>query len=289
MRDSPIESVADTAFWVATYRANEGDRIDALFSDPLAGRLVEGRGRAIAEQMADATTTGWAVVVRTCIIDDYIRGAIAEGCDTVLNLGAGLDTRPYRLELPPSLTWIEVDFPATIAFKEERLKGEKPRCRLERVAADLSHAPARRQLFDEVNARSRSVLVLTEGVVAYLSNADVAALAADLHAQPRFRFWVVEYLAPRLLTMARLLARRRRRQMANAPVKFRPGDWLAFFGDRGWVPREIRYLAEEGRRRNRPAPVPWWAKIMIRVISRKKRGALGKGYGYALMENSTRA
>jgi len=39
--------------------------------------------------------SGWAIVIRTCIIDDYIRLAVAQGIDTVLNLGAGLDTRPY--------------------------------------------------------------------------------------------------------------------------------------------------------------------------------------------------
>src|SRR5262249_52296461 len=106
-----IENVADTAFWVATYRANEGERPDALFRDPLPGRLVEGRGRAIAASVPGAAVTSWSVVVRTCIIDDFIRAAIADGCDAVLNLGAGLDTRPYRMDLPPSLRWIEVDFP----------------------------------------------------------------------------------------------------------------------------------------------------------------------------------
>src|SRR6185312_6458963 len=99
------------------------------------------------------------------IIDDFIRQAIADGCDTVLNLGAGLDTRPYRLELPQSLRWIEVDFAGTIDFKNECLAGEAPRCRLERRAVDLGAAAARRALFDDVAASSHKVFVLTEGVV----------------------------------------------------------------------------------------------------------------------------
>ena len=36
----------------------------------------------------------WSVVIRTVIIDDYIRQAIAAGVDTILNLSAGLDTGP---------------------------------------------------------------------------------------------------------------------------------------------------------------------------------------------------
>jgi methyltransferase (TIGR00027 family) len=151
MASSPIEHVSDTAFWVATYRANEGLRPDALFADPLAERLVEGRGRAIAEAMPGGEFTAWMIAIRTCIIDRQIEDAVAAGIDTVLNLGAGLDTRPYRMELPPTLHWIEVDFASTIDFKEERLAGEKPRCRLDRRRVDLSDADARRALLAEID------------------------------------------------------------------------------------------------------------------------------------------
>jgi O-methyltransferase involved in polyketide biosynthesis len=63
---------------------------------------------------------GWSLVVRICVIDELILRSIEqEGIDTVLNLGAGLDTRPYRLSLPSSLHWIEVDFPAILNYKEQ--------------------------------------------------------------------------------------------------------------------------------------------------------------------------
>jgi len=64
----------------------------------------------------------------------------------VVNLAAGLDTRPYRVQLPASLKRIEVDLPEILAYKEESLKTEKPACRLERVRADLSNAQIRRSL-----------------------------------------------------------------------------------------------------------------------------------------------
>ena len=143
MSDSPIAHVADTAFWVASYRAAESARPDALFRDPLAARLAAARGRDMADRIDGSRQVEWVVVMRTCIIDDFIREAIAAGCDTVLNLGAGLDTRPYRLELPPTLRWIEVDFAPTIDFKNAELRDEKPRCRLERRAVDLGDPTAR--------------------------------------------------------------------------------------------------------------------------------------------------
>lgn len=49
MDDGLIHDVSDTAFMVATYRAMETQRPDALFHDPLAGKLAGERGRKIVE------------------------------------------------------------------------------------------------------------------------------------------------------------------------------------------------------------------------------------------------
>jgi len=54
----------------------------------------------------------------------------------VVNLAAGLDTRPYRMALPSGLQWIEIDLPELLAYKAETLAGETLACRLERVALD---------------------------------------------------------------------------------------------------------------------------------------------------------
>ncbi len=125
MATALIGNVSDTAFWVAHHRALESERADALFRDPLARILAGDRGRQIADEMPQPQMTSWAIVIRTCIIDDFIRYAIAQGADMILNLGAGLDTRPYRMELPGSLAWIEVDYPDVIAFKESRYLAEE--------------------------------------------------------------------------------------------------------------------------------------------------------------------
>lgn len=135
-------------------------------------------------------------MIRTRIIDDFIKGAISEGVDTILNLGAGLDTRPYRLELPESLRWIEVDYPHVIDLKETRLSGETPRCRLERVRMDLADVDARLILLDDVAAQSKKVLVLTEAVTPYLSEDAVASLGADLRSHESIGYWVVDYFSP---------------------------------------------------------------------------------------------
>ena len=139
--DPLISNVSDTARWVATYRATESARPDALFHDPLAERLAGERGRAIVASAPRTIRNGWWLVARTKVIDDVIIEAIGDGCDRVLNLAAGLDTRPYRLDLPPDFTWVEADLPALLAEKAQLLVDEAPRCRLTRHAVDLPIRP----------------------------------------------------------------------------------------------------------------------------------------------------
>jgi methyltransferase (TIGR00027 family) len=100
-------------------RAMESERSDALFHDPCATDLVGPRGKEIAKKMG---RSGWAVTVRIRVLDDLLLRTLREHqVHTVLSLGAGLDARPYRLDLPGDLRWIEVDVPETIDYKERVL------------------------------------------------------------------------------------------------------------------------------------------------------------------------
>ncbi|BDH55602.1 SAM-dependent methyltransferase [Tsukamurella sp. PLM1] len=164
-----VHTVDDTARWVAHHRALESARPDALLNDPLAARLAGPTGRAIAESVAPAAGggDGWYLVTRTVLLDRAVLDAVADGCTRVVNLGAGLDTRPHRLDLPADLEWIEVDLPAIVAEKEAALAGEAPRCRLLRVPMDLTDTDALTvALSAEANPRT---LVLAEGLIMYLS------------------------------------------------------------------------------------------------------------------------
>lgn len=137
-RDRLIESISDTARWVAIYRAMESERRGALFNDPYARRLGGRRGEEIAARLPESKTAALSVIVRTQLLDELITNVVSEaGVDTVINLAAGLDARPYRMALPSSLRWFEVDLPEMISYKSQQLADAKPRCQLERIAADL--------------------------------------------------------------------------------------------------------------------------------------------------------
>jgi methyltransferase (TIGR00027 family) len=265
MNDPQIQQVSDTALMAAAYRAVETDRQDALFHDPLAAKVAGHRGRKIIESLPrQAFVGGWTVAIRTRVIDDLLRQAIAEGVDTVLNLGAGLDTRPYRMELPAGLRWVEVDQPHVMELKSSRLSSEGPRCRLERIGLDLADGNARRKLLAEVAAQSKMILVLTEAVTPYLPEEAVAALAAELQALDSVTFWVVDYFAPAAYEYRRRSGMSQ--AMKNAPFVFEPMDYFGFFRKAGWVPRETRYFAEEGERLRRPPPFPFGVRLVTRIL-----------------------
>lgn len=116
-----LTNISDTALWVAVYRARESRRPDAVFHDRFAERLAGRRGEEIVETMRVGSLS-WPMVVRTAVMDEIIvRSVEKEGVDSVLNLAAGLDARPYRLPLPKTLRWIEAR-PAA----DDRVQGGEP-------------------------------------------------------------------------------------------------------------------------------------------------------------------
>jgi methyltransferase (TIGR00027 family) len=269
---------------VAGFRALETEREEPLFRDPLAAKLAGDHGRKILATVPKTFVGAWSVVIRTVIIDALIQRAVNEGVDTILNLGAGLDTRPYRMDLPRGLRFVEVDYPHVIELKETRLAEEEPRCRLERVALDLTDRAARKAFLTGMNAEAGKILVLTEGVTPYLTDADVGALADDLRRTEKVRFWITDYFSPEAIKFG---AKLRRRFMRNAPFQFTPKDWFGFFAEHGWKASEVRYISEEADRLGRPIPLPLWLRLGVKAAglftSRTRRERMRRFAAYVLL------
>src|SRR5215831_7497807 len=181
--ESRIRNISDTARWVAVYRARETQRKDAVFRDPFAQRLAGERGEQIAALMPFAEKNSWPFVARTWLIDRVISTQVKLGTDMVVNLAAGLDTRPYRMNLPGSLQWVEVDLPEILAYKGDVLRNETPVCELERVRLDLSDVRARSELFSQLGRRANRALVISEGLLVYLDEEEVTSLGQDLRSE----------------------------------------------------------------------------------------------------------
>lgn len=248
MSQALIRNVSDTARWVAFYRAQESSRPDAVFSDPYAQRLAGERGEQIARSGPFMQKTSWPFVARTYLFDQFIREQVQQGADMVVNLAAGLDTRPYRMALPSTLRWIEVDLPDILAHKEEILGDEKPVCALERLRLDLSDVSARRQLFLDLGRGARRALIVSEGLLGYLTEEEVGGLARDLALPESFQRWLLDLGSPALLKM---LQKRMGAQMSQAPLKFGPEKGPEFFTPHGWRLRKADSVFKTAARINR--------------------------------------
>ncbi len=95
MAEPSIQHISDTARWSAVFRARESERKDPLFHDPYARRLAGARGEQMAKSTPFHEKSTWAWITRTYLFDRIISEQIARGTDMVVNLAAGLDTRPY--------------------------------------------------------------------------------------------------------------------------------------------------------------------------------------------------
>lgn len=235
-----IRNISDTALWVAIYRARESERPDAHFRDPFARRLAGARGEEIARSMKFGERHSWSFVTRTVLYDRFIEQELARGADMVINLAAGLDARPYRMDLPATLRWVEVDLPGILDYKEEILRSEKPRCELERVRVDLSDAAARQSLFARLGGEAKRALVVTEGLIVYLTAEEVGGLARDLAAVPTFENWIIDLASPGLLKMMR--KEMKQNLPAGTELRFAPEQGPEFFLPHGWHPADVRTL-----------------------------------------------
>lgn len=266
-----IRNISDTALLAAVYRARETERPNALFRDPFAERLAGERGEQIAKSLAFSEKNAWSWFTRTYLFDQFIANCLNEGCDLVINLAAGLDARPYRLSLPASLKWIEVDLPEITDYKEELLRNETPTCALERVRLDLADVAGRRQLFQRLAAKSRQALVISEGLVIYLTEEEVGSLATDLAAQQSFRYWLFDLCSPALL---RMMQKKMGKSFAEAaaPFKFAPAEGPEFFGKFGWTPVVVRSLFHTaGRLKRLPFPLSFFYHLQKSEAFQSKR------------------
>ena len=245
-----VENISDTARWVATFRAEESERADAVFHDPFARRLAGEKGEQIANAIEFGRKNSWSFVARTYSFDEFIMQHVAQGYDMIINLAAGLDARAYRMQLPKALKWIDVDLPGMINYKNEILKNEKPKCEYRTVALDLAGRKARLELFQQLNSECKKALVVTEGLIIYLTSEQAAGLATDLSSQPHFRRWIFDLTSPALLEMIQ-----KEMQPAlkgsGAVFQFAPEEGEEFFETYGWKHIESRSKLKIAAKLNR--------------------------------------
>jgi methyltransferase (TIGR00027 family) len=229
-----------SAYWIAAVRARETRRTDQLFSDPFAENLAGERG--VATMTASERQTGGenvTIPVRVRWFDDVTNDAVAAGIRQVVMVGAGLDTRPYRLDVRQDVDWFELDRAEVLSDKESVLADAVPRCRRHAVSADLSGdwaGPLRQAGLDT----AEDTLWLAEGLFFYLTEDMATGLlrqaAALCGAGSRF---VADVVGTAGLDSAAMRPYRDWCARSNLPPPFGHDDPGALVASGGWALEHI--------------------------------------------------
>ncbi|MGV9311849.1 class I SAM-dependent methyltransferase [Streptomyces sp. NPDC003691] len=142
--------VGVTALLVAAARAIESHRHDSLARDGYAEHFVRAAPASVGWPVRPDQVAGgeanplWGRFaryfgLRTRVLDDFLLRSVAGGARQVVLLGAGLDSRAFRLDWPDGCTVFEVDRAGVLAFKDEVLGGVSavPKAARVTVPADL--------------------------------------------------------------------------------------------------------------------------------------------------------
>lgn len=267
-----LNELSDTAFLSAYYRYQESLRARPLFVDRDAERLSGHKGRDISAYIAsDPATFLWVNAVRTNCVDELLLQTLrSPTVSTVVNLGCGFDTRPYRLDLPSTLRWVELDMPHIIEHKRSVLRERIPSCRVESVGIDLGNADDRRAIFNALGGRERSVLVLSEACLPFLSAEDNASLAADLASCAPVAQWLMDIYSPFSHRFVGHTVQRRLKE-GNGDLKFAPEPGSAFFSPWGWTEeRSLSVVGQAGALGRIPFPSSLFLALANRVPSLRR-------------------
>lgn len=282
--DKPVIA---TAYLTALYRAIESERRDALFHDPYARLLAGKKGEQIEETWPHVQQEVGMNAVRTKIYDTMILNLIRKHqIDTVISLGAGLDSRPYRLDLPAELRWIEVDFARLQAYKQKKLADVEPACRLEYVSLDICNTASRQEFLARVGRDSQHAIVLTEGLISYLAPKQVSAITQELHEHASFRWWITDYL-PAYMTVGGEERLRSVPSLNGEFFQFVPADGVRFFEKQGWVLRKHHAQLTSLRKMKRDVRLGWVLRLLswLSYITSDDRKSYRHTGGFVLFEN----
>lgn len=171
-----MKPISKTAFYCCGVRMQDAEREQPVCGDTYARAFMNEQGLQILEMFKDETRPNTSNVGRHRIIDDLLRQELAANPNlTVVIIGAGFDSRAFRLD---GGTWVELDEPQVITYKEERLPASSCDNELHRIPIDFANDSLEQKL---ASFAGRSpVTVVIEGVLMYLEEAAIDQLLQTL-------------------------------------------------------------------------------------------------------------
>jgi len=182
-----MPSLSSTAYGVASLRAVENllPEDERLFNDPYSEKLLPPIYKFfvmimrppilwnLLMNMREKSTPGvvGGILCRTLYIDDLLIKAIKEGIGAVVNLGAGADSRAFRVPGIENIQYFELDSPEVLKVKRSNINkkiGELP-SNLSLVPIDFNSQDLGEELKKAGYDLSSKTFFIWEGVTQYIS------------------------------------------------------------------------------------------------------------------------
>lgn len=181
-----MKPISNIAFYCCGVRMQDSAVKNSLCRDVYAKLFMDEYGRYIYDKFKDETVCSASIIVRHRIIDDVLRRMLLSSPDLcIVTIGAGFDSRPYRLA---GGNWFELDEPQVIAFKNQRLPISASANPLCRIPIDFCADSLKEKLSPIVNLYAGEIAFILEGVFIYLDKNEIGKVLETLDSLfPRHR------------------------------------------------------------------------------------------------------
>jgi methyltransferase (TIGR00027 family) len=214
-QERPLNPVSDTAFYTCGIRTQDAESAHPVLNDKFAPAFMNERGKEVFAAFKNDKIGNTAHLARHGTIDQLVRARVQADPDThVIMVGAGFDSRAYRIQ---GGRWFELDEPAVIAYKNERLAIADCPNSLTRIAVDFS-AGQLGNLLPRV-AEDAKVVVVIEGVFFYLSEMEIDATLYALRAAYPRHVLICDLMTRQFIEKRNKKINKNLQQL-NAPFKF---------------------------------------------------------------------
>lgn len=160
-----LKGVKETLLFTLYFRALDARKPQPILGDPWATKVLD---RIEFDDRKTKLSGGdiYTGVLRAKRMDDWTLDFLARHPDAVvLHLGCGLDSRAFRLDVPSGVDWYDLDYPDVIALRQKLYPSRERYHTIGSSVTDLTW-------LDSVPT-DRPTLVVAEGLLMYLSEADV--------------------------------------------------------------------------------------------------------------------
>jgi O-methyltransferase involved in polyketide biosynthesis len=155
---SPLEQ---TSLLTQYARALDSQWDRPILADPLAADIVSKIDYDFGG-LGVPTSVVCQAALRAKMLDERVRAFTSENPDAVVvDLGAGLDSGPFRVSPPPEVDWYSVDLPGVIALRKRLLPISR---RAHFVTASVAD-----QSWPDTIPSDRPAMVIADGLFAFLS------------------------------------------------------------------------------------------------------------------------